>query len=240
MGFFGFGKTSTTLRTKDSATQELVLRTKTFEKSLMKKIIPCKVARVVLVLDMSGSMEPLYNNGTVQTVVDRILPLANKFDDNQSMEVYLFANRCTEIDAATPNNFFDYVNKVAIPNISWGGTSYAPVMKKIVDRYGINDTSTDPTFVIFITDGDNDDHSETTKIVKDAAKYNIFWKFIGIGDALFNFLKKLDTLSGRVVDNANFQEVNDINTISDDVLYDRILEEYGDWQMAAKKANILS
>ena len=39
-------------------------------------------SRVALVLDFSGSMRNLYKNGTVQSVIERIMPIAMQFDDN--------------------------------------------------------------------------------------------------------------------------------------------------------------
>ena len=40
-------------------------------------------AQVVLCLDYSYSMNNLYNNGTVQRTLERILPLGLAFDDNK-------------------------------------------------------------------------------------------------------------------------------------------------------------
>ena len=42
-------------------------------------------SRVALVLDYSGSMERLYKNGTVQSVIERIMPIASQFDDNAEL-----------------------------------------------------------------------------------------------------------------------------------------------------------
>ena len=52
-------------------------------------------ARVVFVLDHSGSMDHSYRNGEVQTLLERIFPMAMCFDDNQEMEFYLFDTRFT-------------------------------------------------------------------------------------------------------------------------------------------------
>ena len=47
-------------------------------------------ARVALAIDISGSMNQLFKAGTVQRVVERILALALKFDDNGAVDVFLF------------------------------------------------------------------------------------------------------------------------------------------------------
>ena len=49
---------------------------------LEKKQIQHVTAKVGLVLDISGSMRKLYNDGTVQKVVERILAVASQFDDD--------------------------------------------------------------------------------------------------------------------------------------------------------------
>ena len=49
-------------------------------------------AKVVVVLDYSGSMCKLYSNGTVQKTINRLVPLGLSFDDNGSIDVYLFQN----------------------------------------------------------------------------------------------------------------------------------------------------
>lgn len=54
---------------------------------LEKKNLNNVVARVGLVLDISGSMRKLYKNGTVQNVVERILAVASRFDDDGQLDV---------------------------------------------------------------------------------------------------------------------------------------------------------
>lgn len=46
----------------------------------------------------------------------------------------------------------------------------------------------------------------------------------------FRFLERLGELSGRVIDNANFFQVNSIPAISDKELYDLLLQEYPKWE----------
>ena len=62
---------------------------------------------------------------------------------------------------------------------------------------------------------------------------------VGIGNEQFIFLKALDELPGRVVDNANFFEVKQINTISDEQLYNQLLQEFPSWISKAKNLGIL-
>jgi uncharacterized protein with von Willebrand factor type A (vWA) domain len=241
MGLFDFGKKKedTSVSSQNlTLSSKLQLRVKTFENVLKTNILASDKAQVVFVLDASGSMQGLYQNGEVQEIVERLMPVAIKFDDNQSMEVFLFSSyQHDEITPATVSTMDNYINTYAMRKAEFGGTKYAPVIEDIIQKYK-NDKL--PTFVIFITDGDNSDHSDTVRVMREASKYPIFFKFVGIGsNERFTFLEKLDDLSGRVIDNANFIQIKQISKETDENLYKSLMIEYPEWQMAATKANIL-
>nr|WP_312985436.1 VWA domain-containing protein [Clostridioides sp.] len=207
--------------------------------SLQKKPVPDK-ARVALVLDYSGSMRGLYKNGTVQSVIERILPLALQFDDDGELDVWLFEDSFKRIKSINLNNYNNYIeNERILERYEMGGTEYAPVMRDVVKKYTKEEKSDLPDYVLFITDGDNFDKSETDQIMRDASHKPIFWQFLGLGNSEFKYLEKLDTMSGRKVDNANFFSVNDINSLSDEKLYEKILTEYPTWCQEAKAASVL-
>jgi hypothetical protein len=46
-------------------------------------------------------------------------------------------------------------------------------------------------------------------------------------------------MRGRVLDNVNFFQVNDISNISDEELYDRLLKEFPSWIDKAYEGGIL-
>jgi hypothetical protein len=52
-------------------------------------------------------------------------------------------------------------------------------------------------------------------------------------------LERFDTLPGRRVDNVGFFAVDDISTVPDQELYDRLLSEFPNWVAAAGRAGIL-
>lgn len=221
------------LNRKISLRKEIVLD------EVKKHNISINTARIVFVLDHSGSMRNMYKDGTVQDVLERIFPIAIHFDDNAEMEFYWFDRFYKELDPVNYNNIDGYVQEVILSkNDHFGGTFYAPVMEEIFKRYAEREKSDTPAFVIFITDGNNSDKKETKDILIKASGYNIFWKFIGIGNEKFEFLEKLDNLDGRLVDNANYISIKDIKSVSDNVLYSKILEEYNDWLEACQRAGI--
>ena len=202
---------------------------------LKKKELNDIVARVCVVMDFSGSMENLYDKGIVQALFERLLPLAIKFDDNGELESWIFSNSFARLESITEDNFYGYVNREIVNNYKMGGTEYSPVMKDVVKKYVVEEPSDVPTYVIFITDGDNSDKTKTTKIMRESSKYNIFWQFVGIGNSDFEYLTKLDEMKSRYIDNANFFKCNNIATISDTELYDKLLHEFPDWIVEYKK-----
>ncbi len=189
-------------------------------------------ARVFVVIDRSGSMSQLYRSGAVQEVLTRLLPLALKFDDNGELEVYVFNNRCTQLAPMTLENYESYVQDEILAKHYGpsGGTSYSPVVEETIDIY--NDGSPYPAFGIFITDGENDDRRATDSAIRKSSKYKIFYQFVGIGYESFQYLRALDDLDGRSVDNTAFVKVTDFAQLDDDQLFDKLLEQYPQWLQA--------
>lgn len=235
MGLFDFTKkndnVNTLSLTKDpELNKKISLRKDLVVNEVKKNNITATTARVVFVLDHSGSMRTMYKNGTVQDVLERIFPLAMCFDDNAELEFYWFDSIYKELDPVNNGNIEGYVERVIMSKKDhFGGTCYAPVMQEIFNRYAKREPMNIPTFVVFITDGNNSDKTATKDVLKEASKYNIFWKFVGIGNEKFEFLERLDDLKGRFIDNANFISINDIMAIKDSDLYERLLTEYNDW-----------
>jgi hypothetical protein len=205
-------------------------------------------AQVIFVVDRSGSMDDLYRNGQVQLVAERMLALGLQFDDDGKVQSFAFHNDAYALGDITQANYTTFIQD-KVMRIPSAGTSYAPVMRQIVAAVSKANSGgiagffkkkvVDPTYVIFVTDGDNDDHSATEAIIRQAASLPIFWQFVGIGGASFNFLKKLDDLSGRVVDNADFFQFPNGRPATDAELFGALLNEFPAWIKAAKKAGIL-
>ena len=198
-------------------------------------------ARVAVVMDFSGSMRTLYENGTVQAILDRLLPVAMQFDDNGEMEVWLFDDGFKRMDDISLDNYYGYIENNKVLKRHMGGTRYEPVIKDVVKTYTKKSKSKLPALVLFITDGDNfsEDKKPATKAIVDASTKPIFWQFIGIGNSNFKFLKTLDDMEGRYIDNANFFSVNDLMRVSDDELYRRLLNEYPSWITEAREKGLI-
>lgn len=226
---------------KEESLKGVRLRKETVDKvCLGKKELNNLTARVAVVLDYSVSMRELYYNDSVQTVLERLLPIALKFDDNGQLEAWIFENGFNRLEDISIDNYYGYIeNERILKNYRMGGTNYSPVMVDVLEKYTIEDPSDMPTLVIFITDGDNYDKNRAREVMKEASKYPIFWQFVGLGDRNYSFLESLDEMTGRYIDNANFFAVDNIEKMSDDELYNKILSEYPDWIREARNKNIL-
>jgi len=251
---------------RKKATENLIDLSKKATVSVSRHGLQNQKARVALCLDISGSMQKLYNQGVVQEVTEKLLGLAMNFDDNGAADVFLFGIRDHEVGEIDQSNFFQFVDREIVSRFALeGGTNYGGVMQRIANYYypgavstvteksgflGLGSRTTvtvdnrrylgqDPVYVLFITDGDNQDKKEATKMMQEVSKLGIFWQFVGVGDSRFDYLEELDNMGGRLLDNANFFKVAKLDTISDEELYDRLLNEFPAWLRAAKAQTLI-
>ena len=126
-----------------------------------------------------------------------------------------------------------------------------------------------PVYVMFVTDGQTSDQHGTKQQVEWSSYEPLFWQFMAIGQSSrnvtasgapamtkkkrggfgarlasmltgdFQFLEELDDMPGRYVDNADFFSVADPADISDDQLYDLMMNEYPGWLKLAQAQGLL-
>lgn len=107
-------------------------------------------------------------------------------------------------------------------------------------RTYVRENSADaPTLVLFFSDGGVYRDALIERELRDAVEEPIFWQFVGLGRANYGVLERFDTLPGRRVDNVGFFAVDDIGTVPDQELYDRLLSEFPTWVAAAGRAGII-
>lgn len=207
---------------------------------LEKKKLTGVVARVGLVLDISGSMRSLYKNGSVQKVVERILAVASQFDDDGMLDIWVYDNEFSRLPSVTEKEFENYMNVRILNNDSihkFGHNDEPPVMYDVMNKYLQEEPSKDPAFVVFINDGGC--KRTIKKPVVSSSDKPIFWQFVGVGSSNFEVLENLDTMEGRFIDNANFFHVQDIDATTDEQLYDQLLNEFPEWIREAKQKRVL-
>lgn len=213
---------------------------------LEKRNLQETVAKVALVMDISGSMYDSYRNGAVQEIVNKILPIAVQFDDDGELDFWYYGSKFERRPSVNMGNYQNAVpsNWQALMSNLGGGTDALRVMNDVIDEYKNSDT---PAYVIFITDGAI--RGDTQDAVIRSSKMPIFWQFVGIGNSSNGFfgkffggygmLEKLDTLSGRYVDNTNFFALDDFNKVEHSELYSRLLNEFPKWLKEAKRKGVI-
>lgn len=226
------------LEKKMEKAPELISLVKPLVLELKKKNLETTVARVGLVLDISGSMVPRFKNGTVQSIVNKTLPLAVQFDDDGELDFWFYGTTARKMNSVNLKNY-----TTAVPEdwkhlmLDLGGRNNEPiVMRMVVDEY--KDTKI-PAYVLFITDGGVNQKREIQNIITEASHLPIFWQFVGVGGKNYGILEKLDTMSGRYVDNAGFFALDDFKKVSNEELYARLLEEFPSWLEEIKRKGMI-
>ena len=205
---------------------------------LKKRNLQDVMARVALVMDISGSMSRNYSNGTVQEIVNKILPIAVQFDDDGQIDFWYYGSSTARRPAVNMRNY-----EQAVPE-DWkglmhsvGGRNNEPaMMNEIIAEY---EHSNLPVYVIFITDGGFNSESKIRKLMIESSKLPIFWQFVGITGRFYGILEKIDNMEGRYVDNANFFALDDFRSVPNSVIYSRLLNEFPVWLKEAKKKKII-
>jgi stress response protein SCP2 len=225
---------------------------KTAGVSLQKRGLAEHTARVALVLDISGSMSGLYRSGAVQRLAERVLALGLRFDDDGVVDVFLFGKQVHQPPGLRLEGHQQYIDQLIRQHPLEYDTRYGAAMSAVRRHYfGASQDRSEPlparvpAYVMFVTDGAPSDKGVATKQIKAASFEPVFWQFIGIGSPReFSYLQRLDDLGGRYTDNADFFSVTEKDlagrsALSDDALYDRLMNEYPGWLQRARGQRLL-
>jgi stress response protein SCP2 len=224
---------------------ELDLRKREVAKVLITKNAFGIRARVILVIDKTLSMSRQYSNQVVHRVVQRMIPVATQLDDDGTLEAYLYAASFAKLPDITVEHGDAWAQTFLHLTGTHAGIDYAriggrndelPIMRDIIASLRPGDA---PTLVLFFTDGGFVKKREITALMRDASRLPAFWQFVGLGRANYGLLRTLDEMPDRVVDNAGFFALDDIDRVDDAQLYARLLGEFPDWLRAATRAGIL-
>lgn len=243
------------------AVRELLsLRKRQVAVSLRKQGAQDLTARVVLVLDASGSMASHYTRGTVASVAERMAAVAAQLDDDGRMQAWTFATNPARLPDLEIGDLPEWLRlHVRVGQIALFGRRKPPrgqlpgqvdmravgvgnEEQKVIAQirgYVRDHPVPAPTLVLFFSDGGVYRDAEIERELRAAVEEPVFWQFVGLGRARYGVLERFDTLPGRRVDNVGFFAVDDIERLSDPELYDRLLTEFPSWVRAARQAGIL-
>jgi hypothetical protein len=244
--------------------KRLSLRKDQVKVSLAKHGAPDVRARVILVLDASGSMTRLYSGNVVRNTVERMAAVAAALDDDGVMQAWTFATnpaQLPDLELGELPRWLELHVRVGELSLFGGrrrkkkGAGTAPSngqvdMRQVgiqneeqkvieeVRNYVRAHPATEPTLVLFFSDGGVYRNGPIEEQLRAAAPEPVFWQFVGLGRANFGVLEHFDTLSGRAIDNVGFFAVDDITSLRDEELYDRLLSEFPSWLRAARQQGI--
>ncbi|WP_395576148.1 VWA domain-containing protein [Streptomyces sp. BK79] len=239
--------------------KRLSLRKEQVAVSLKKHGAAGVTARVVLVLDASGSMSFLYSKGVVTDVVERMAAVAAQLDDDGEMQAWTFASNPARLPDLRIGELPDWLRlHVRVGEMSLFrrgrkkglhpdqadmravgiGNEEQKVIAE-VRAFVRENPAAAPTLVLFFSDGGVYRNAEIERELREAVEEPVFWQFVGLGRSDYGVLERFDTLPGRRVDNVGFFAVDDISTLPDAQLYDRLLSEFPSWITAAGRAGIL-
>ncbi|MGW0575975.1 VWA domain-containing protein [Streptomyces sp. NPDC002920] len=241
--------------------KRLSLRKEQVAVSLSKRGAVGLRARVVLVLDASGSMAFLYSRGVVADVVERMAAVVAQLDDDGEMQAWTFASNAARLPDLRLGELPEWLRlHVRGGEISLFRRGRKPrkgmepgqvdmrtvgiqneEQKAIAEvrAYVRENPAAVPTLVLFFSDGGVYRDAAIERELREAVEEPVFWQFVGLGRANYGVLERFDTLPGRRVDNVGFFAVDDIATVPDPELYDRLLSEFPAWITAAGRAGIL-
>ena len=217
---------------------KLISLVKPLKVQLEKRNLQDVVARVALILDISGSMVDSYMNGTVQEIVNKILPVAVQFDDDGELDFWYYGSECERrpsvnmrnYESAVPADWENLMSKLGY------GNEEPTVMREVIAEY---ESSTLPAYVVFVTDGGIYTTDKIKRLLIDASYLPIFWQFVGVSGSGYGVLENLDNMTGRYVDNANFFALDDFRRVPNEELYSRLLNEFPAWLKACKSNGVL-
>ncbi|MFC8219438.1 VWA domain-containing protein [Streptomyces sp. NPDC057362] len=239
--------------------KRLSLRKEQVAVSLSKHGAAGVTARVVLVLDASGSMSFLYSKGVVADVVERMAAVAAQLDDDGEMQAWTFASNPARLPDLRLGELPEWLRlHVRVGEISlFRRGRKKGLHPEQVDMRAVGIQNEEqkviaevrafvrehpapvPTLVLFFSDGGVYRNAEIERELREAVEEPVFWQFVGLGRSNYGVLERFDTLPGRRVDNVGFFAVDDIGTVPDPELYDRLLSEFPSWITAAGRAGIL-
>jgi hypothetical protein len=193
--------------------------------------------RVCVALDVSGSMESLYNSGQVQALLVKALGMSACLDDDGEIEIFPFGSSCSQYPVkANFNNFQTVINDQIWKNGKGclNGTVYTGPLISICRSYfgtacttKIKQTSELPVFAIFVTDGKPEDSHSDIRAYFEASSYQpIFWKIITLGKTGFELLQSIDDApcgpGTRLMDNSDYKSVDNPQDLTAEMLVDEL------------------
>jgi len=198
-----------------------------------------------------------------ELLLERLTPWGMLFDPDKKLDTIAFANSSEHVGSVTEKNYTNFIAKNVVGCGPWdGGTQYAPALRQALQLFGYLPEDDAPateskgffsrllgrkpaeafkankrkSLVLFVTDGENSDRSETSRLLaeSEARGDQMYIIFLGVNKNVsqFNYIQSLaDKYS-----NVYFDHVGDYKefvNLPDDQLNERLIsQELLDWMKA--------
>lgn len=204
--------------------------------------VPKQLADVALCLDISTPMADFYSSGQIETFKDNLLALSECFEQQGGIDLFLFGKDARYAGKCTRSNRDDFISQLmqTVPfertmmyhsAIKMIRTHYLPFLNPSRQPISIKR----PVYVLFLTCQDTLDRYRCEKAIRLSSYEPIFWSFIGLGDAQFKLLNKLENLGGKLIDNTTLLKAATLSDLNKETLFDDLLKKYGKWIPQAKR-----
>ena len=181
-------------------------------------------ANVFLVINTSCTVDDsVYTNTEMQKILTRLLALGQRFSPDGSVKIFSAGSELTPINIG---NYYTYIStEITGKNLAFSSNPlFAKNLQQCVSNFEGNNIN---SFGIFITDTDVEDTAETEAIIKEAEKSNIYFQFVGIKDANYENLKRLNDEATST--NTSFIQFKSFKDFTNIELYEIILGGYPEW-----------
>lgn len=209
--------------------------------------------QVGFAMDVSYSMIELYKDGYMQLFNNRIFPIAERFDDNQSMDMALFDSQVHEVDDMVPSNYENYIKETVLSAKGiWKNTEFASVINYFYNKWFgefkttevIKRPNTGGFFSRFFLGDTIDEKIEKIEMREHQPSYLIFQTdgenadtveterliaSIQDKDIYISFIGVGDCSFKFIkhladkYSNVGFYHINDLKTVTDDEIYDGLI-----------------
>lgn len=223
------------------------------------------IMRVGLAIDISGSMADEFADGSVQMVIDQMLGIAAKFDDDGSIDIFQFDDRADYVGVCEASNYGNYVTEAGLR--VRGGTAYSPCVRLITEHmFSASPTqaksgmfsglfgkkappsqapsSSDiPVLIFFITDGApysegrsvSAQYSAIKPAFEAAQAHPVYFQMIGINNQSDQF-EVIEKLADDLP-NVGFVGMNGFGKTDEQLYSEVISDELVSWVKTAGRGN---
>ncbi|MGM9991999.1 MAG: VWA domain-containing protein [Candidatus Bruticola sp.] len=185
-------------------------------------------AKVILALEASLNTANFFANGSMQTLVSKIFPIAELLNPAKELEYWLFGGRSKKMFTIKRDNL-----AAAIPNdwgsLMWSLGEHKNEITAMADIITSHQPVAMPVLVMFVTSGNPAIDNHLEQMLVNASQLPLFWQFLGIGGTNYGILNRLENIGNLAYNNAKFATISGFSQQSSPELYKFLLSGFSKW-----------